>query len=65
MDPLPRLTLAIYQRMLAYTYQHNDLDRLTTVVARLIKINPDQAEIYERILAYIAQYHRMPVLNLK
>ena len=65
MNPLATFTKAAYQRLLVIFYDRGDLPHLTTVLSRLVLINPDQAEQYKKVLDYIKTYNQMPILSLQ
>jgi tetratricopeptide (TPR) repeat protein len=64
-NPLPVLTKAAYEKMLALFYKESDMPHLVTVLNRLVLINPDEAPTYQKVLEYIKQTNQIPILNLQ
>ena len=60
-DELPK---EVYNKLLLYYYENKDIHRLSTVLSRLIVLNPAQAQIYQKIVDYIKQNKVIPILSM-
>jgi len=62
-DPLPKLTSSIYQKMLTHYYSLGDIDHVETVLRRFIASGQAQAAAYQKVLDYILENHALPVIR--
>lgn len=61
----PRTAESVYGRFMVYFYKQQDLDRFYKSVKRQIGWDSAQKEMYQQIVTYMDQYHKLPVLNFQ
>ena len=63
-DPNPDFTKSVYQELVRYYYQQNDIVNFTTAITRLLTLDPDQKTAYTSILDYMKINNKIPRLNI-
>ena len=63
-NPDKVLVREMYDRFLRYYYTQADIPHFTTVLNRLILINPDESSTYNAVLSYISAHGTLPIINI-
>jgi len=55
----------IYGKFITYYYEKRDKDKLSQVAGRMVYIDPDQSELYKKLVDYIGQTGQIPDISFK